>query len=106
MEPLKLWKYFGEKYCIIRTGCVFADERGIAAPLMYLGYLMDIDDEFIYISPTCDKEKICTSLELETIDEISLYKSDEEMEGPENGIGKIFSLVPPTKTPPSQDPAS
>ena len=95
MDGLKLWKIFGEKQVVIRTSGVGMDENGNDFPLMYLGFFLDADDKFLYLSSTHEHANISTALELETIDEISLYREEEDSRVP----GKLLSLAPPAPTP-------
>jgi hypothetical protein len=100
VDGLKLWKIFGEKQVVIRTSGEGMDEQGRNFPLLYLGYFVDTDDKFLYLSPTMDYSNIATALELDTIDEISLYFEEEKP----NEKAKVLSLAPPAPKD-SQDPA-
>jgi hypothetical protein len=81
-----------------------SDGMGNEVPYMYLGYFVDADDRFMYLAPTCEKEKIVTAVELDAIEEISIYSTEEE-ESPREP-GKLFSIksVAP-ETPPDENPA-
>lgn len=95
MDGLKIWKIFGEKYVVVRTSSVMSDGAS-EVPYIYLGYFVDADDRFLYMAAVCDKDKICTAIELEAIEEISLYSEDPEVP---REPAKILSLAPQAPTP-------
>lgn len=104
MDGLKVWKIFGEKYIVVRTSSIMSDGMGNEMPYLYLGYFVDADDKFMYLAPTCEKEKIVTAVEFDAIEEISIYSEEQENVREPGKLISIKAAAP--ETPPSQDPSS
>jgi len=67
----KLLEMFGGEEVVVRTSSYITDED-TATPLVYLGFLLDMDEEFVYIGPTYNRPT--TAIRLESVDEITIYE--------------------------------
>lgn len=85
----KLLHIFGGKQVVVRTSCLALTETGLEGLMLYFGYLLDMDDEYIYLSSEPHHDTIHIALSRETVDEVTIY--EEQVEAPDKK--KIISLV-------------